>query len=102
MRPSTRDALLALLRMDNEVKPEQIAAVQAVAENMPILISEGDAAKIIGKPRTTLNSWRLNKKGRIPFPFTVRPCPISKGVLYNEIEVRAWVRNFFFEGKVKK
>lgn len=87
------------LEADQEVNHESMQLILYELDQsdyIPKPVSEKKAAEILGIPYTTLNNWRNNKaRGKEKFAFSIMINPAATGVLYDEIELKYYVKKKF-------
>lgn len=105
MLKNTVKIILLALKEDPDVSDEKIREVMFDLKDqgyIPKPIPEKKAASILGIPYTTLNNWRNHHlKGKEEFPFSIMNNPASSGVLYDETELKEYVRHRFFNANNK-
>lgn len=99
MHSNTKQIILLALKGDPEVTEEKIREVMFDLKDVgyiPRPISEKEAAKILGIPYSTLNHWRNHPdKHKEKFSFSLMINPVSSGVLYDETELKEYIRHRF-------
>jgi len=99
MQNTTKKLIIMALEADSEVNNDTIQSILyelKQSDYIPKPVSEKKAAEILGIPYTTLNNWRHNRgRGSEEFAFSIMINPAASGVLYDEIELKRYVKNKF-------
>lgn len=98
MKKLTHDLIEAILRMDETIPSELIRDAMYILESpahCPEPVGESDAAEILGVAKSSFHRWRTGNT-TTPFPFRRVPNPVApRSLLYDAVELRAYVRSKF-------